>query len=292
MLALDRLRPPLARALRSPLLHFLVIGCAIFALAPAREDTRRVELSSASLAALRAAQASRDAVSALPPDRAREVDARAIEDEVLYREALRLGLDKDDPIIRQRLVQKLLLLVEDMGGASRPPTDAELRAYLEADPARFGVPARVHFVHVFATSRDRLPAVGLLPAAGVPALGEPLPHPRDTLVTRDEAARTYGEGFATALFSAEPARWSAPVQSGFGWHRVRVDEVVAAHAPQLAEVRSTLLLDYALDKRADVVGAYLNKTVGDYRIFVDGRPLEGFTPTRRVAVRTDPSAED
>jgi len=287
------LRAAAARAARSPLVHFIVIGGAIFALAPRREDTHRIDVPSVALASLQRAQAARDGVPSLSAAQTHEVDARAIEDEVLAREALRLGLDKDDPIIRQRLIQKLLLLVEDMGGASRAPTDDELRAYLAANAARFEQPARVHFVHVFATRREGLPAKDTLDVQGVPAAGEPFPYARDVHASRDELARNYGAVFAAAAF--EPslgASWSEPVASTFGWHRVRIVDRQSAHPAAFDEVRSTITLDYALDKRAAVVGAYLKKTVGEYRIDIDGKPVVGFVPTQRIAVRSDPSAED
>jgi hypothetical protein len=281
------------RAAKSPLLHFVVLGAVIFALAPRREDPRRIDVDSASLAALEHAQAKRDSTAQLSPDKTREVDARAIEDEVLYREALRLGLDRDDPIIRQRLVQKLLLLVEDMGGASRPPSDADLRAYFEREPWRWRLPPRVHFVHVFAARRERLPDSGALPEGGVPAAGEPFPYPRDVTSSKEDLARVYGDAFAAAAFDLEPGgAWSAPMASSFGWHRVRVVEREAGRVPTFEESRSAIVLDYTLDRREQVVGAYLTKTVGGYEIDVDGKPLRGFHATRRVAVRADPSAED
>lgn len=283
----------ISTVVRSPLLHFIVLGGAIFALAPAREDTRKVELASASLASLEQAQAARDGVAALSAERAREVDAQAIEDEVLYREALRLGLDREDPIVRQRLVQKLLLLAEDMSGASRTPTDADLRGFFEADPARYRLPARVRLVHVFATRRESLPAVAALALDGVPAVGEPFPYPRDTRGSRDELARTYGDAFAAAAVARTPAQgWSEPIASTFGWHRVRIVEAEASRLPSFEEARAAVALDYALDRRASAVGGYLKKTVGEYRVSVDGKPLVGFTPTHRVAMRNDPSAED
>jgi peptidyl-prolyl cis-trans isomerase C len=285
--------PRLLVVVKSPLLHFVVLGCAIFALAPTREDTRRVDLSSSALASVEQAQAARDGVTALTPERAHEVDARAIEDEVLYREALRLGLDKDDPIVRQRLIQKLLLLVEDMSGASRTPTEAELRAWFDADPARFKAPARVHFVHVFASKREALPTVAALPTEGIPAIGDPFPYPRDARGSREEIARTYGDGFAAATFARVPTTgWSDPIASSFGWHRVRVVDTEGARVPPFEEVRGSIALDYALDKRTSAVGAYLKKTTGDYTISIDRKPLVGFTPTHRVALRSDPSAED
>jgi len=288
-----RLRSALVRAARAPVVQFAVLGGALFALAPRREDPRHVEVPSASLATFERAQAAREGAQTLSPERAREIDARAIEDEVLAREAMRLGLDRDDPIVRQRLIQKLLLLVEDMGGASRPPSDAELRDYFAANRSRFMLPSRVHLVHVFATRREALPPADALDPRGVPAAGEPFPYPRDVRASREDLARVYGESFATAAFGGTPSEaWSAPVASSFGWHRVRVVEHEDARAPGFEEVKGALALDYALDKRAAVVGDYLKKTVGQYKIDVDGKPLVGFVPTHRIASRSDPSAED
>jgi len=280
------------RVVRSPLLHFAVIGGALFALAPRREDPRQVELSSSALAAYKEAQAARDRVPVLPASRAAEVEARAIEDEVLYREALRLGLEKDDPIIRQRLIQKLLLLVEDMGGASQPPTDAELRAFFEKDPSRYALPTRVTLAHVFASRPSALPAAEQL-EPGVPAAaGEPFPWPRQLTASRDELTQKFGDGFARAVFALQPGAWSEPLQSSFGWHRVWVSRREAPRLPAFEEVRGSLALDYALDRRTQVVGEYLRRTVRDYRINVDGQAREDFSPTQRIAVRTAPSAED
>ena len=73
---------------------------------------------------------------------------------------------------------------------------------------------------------------------------------------------------------------------------MRVVEHEDARAPGFEEVKGALALDYALDKRAAVVGDYLKKTVGQYKIDVDGKPLVGFVPTHRIASRSDPSAED
>jgi peptidyl-prolyl cis-trans isomerase C len=277
---------------RSPLLHFLLVGGAIFALSPRREEPRRIDVSSAGLAARERAQASRDAVSALAPEKAREVDSRAIEDEVLYREALRLGIDRDDPIVRQRVIQKLLLLVEDMGGASRAPTDGELRAYFERDPSRWRLPPRLHFVHVFTARRESLPAAEVLPASGVPAAGDAFPYPRDVTGSKEELARVYGGAFAGAAFDSGEGAWSAPIASSFGWHRVRVALREPGRVPAFEEARHAIELDYAMEKREAIVGAYLKKTVGAYEVDIDGKPLVGFVPTRRVAVRADPSAED
>jgi hypothetical protein len=121
---------------RSRLTHFLVIGAALFALAPSPARGRSVHIDPGDLAAQRAEERRRLGVSALSDAEARAVEARAVEDEILYREALRLGLDHGDSIVRRRLVQKVLFLAEDLGGASREPREADLRAYFEATRER------------------------------------------------------------------------------------------------------------------------------------------------------------
>jgi peptidyl-prolyl cis-trans isomerase C len=283
----------LAGVLRSRLFHFAVLGGAIFAAAPRRQDPRTVEVSGAGLAAVERAQAARDGAGGLSADKKHEVDARTIEDEILYREGVRLGLDRGDPIVRQRVIQKLLLLVEDLGGASRPPTEAELQAFFDGDPTRWRLPPSYHFIHVFASRADALPQAASLAASGVPTGGEPFPYSREVTGSRQDIARLYGPSFADAVADLVPgASFSEPLASSFGWHRVRLVERQPGRVPRFEEVRRSIELDYAMSLRERVVGAYLKKTASEYSITVDGRALTGFVPTRRVAVRSDPSAED
>jgi hypothetical protein len=279
--------------LRSRLLHFCLIGGVLFAIAPRAEGRRRVDLSAVTLAALESAEASRIQPAPLDRVRAREVEARAIEDEILYREALRMSLDKDDPIVRQRLVQKLLLLVEDLGGASRAPSDDELRAYFEHTREQWRRPARIHFVHVFAATKSALPPlVTLAPdAREAPALGEAFPYSRDVSATKPEIARLYGSELADALERQDGA-WSEPVASSFGWHRVRVVERVNGTPASFDEVKQELVLDFMLARREKIVGGYLQRLAGEYDIRVGGKSVHDFVPTRRVALRSEPSAED
>jgi hypothetical protein len=190
------------------------------------------------------------------------------------------------------VIQKVLLLAEDLGGASRAPTEAELRAYWAAHPDRFEIAPRVRFVHVFASREGALPSGQSLPAEGVPEVGEPFPFARDVRVSRDDLAKSYGGEFASAVFALPQAAWSAPIASSYGWHRVRVDAREPARAPTFDEVRPDVTFAYVLDKRAEVVSAFLKKAGRRYRIEVGGRPLSSFAPTGRVALRTESSAED
>jgi hypothetical protein len=282
----------LCSAARSPLVRFMAIGGVIFALSARRENARHVAIDTASLVAFERAQAERDGVTSLAPERRSEVDARAIEDEILYREGLRLGLDREDPIIRQRVIQKVLLLAEDLGGASRAPTEAELRTYLAVHRENFEIPARVRLVHVFASRENALPPDASLTARGIPLAGEAFPYSRDVQASRDDLTKSFGDEFASAVFALPEGHWSAPVASKYGWHRVRVDAFDPPRGPSFEEVRANVAFAYILDKRADVIANYLEKASREYRIEVGGHPLSNFAPTRRVATRTEASAED
>ena len=287
------LRSLLRRARRNRLLQFALIGALLFAVDKRRSDARVVRVDPAVLEELRAAQAKKLGIETLSADGSREVDARAIEDEILYREALRLGLDKDDPIIRQRLVQKLLLLVEDMGGASRDPTAEELRAHYESTRDRWRRPTQWHFVHVFARQREALPAPEpLANATSAPPFGEPFPYPREMTLTRDAAARLFGAQFADALTTIAPGAVGDPAPSSFGWHRVRVLEREEGATASFAEVEKPVTLDFLLVRRERVVGTYLLDTASSYDVRIGETRLVGFVPTRRVAARTEGSAED
>jgi peptidyl-prolyl cis-trans isomerase C len=283
----------LGRVLGHRLSHFAVLGGAIFAIAPRPTRLDRVDLSAAGLHELRVAAAHKLGETSLKPEQRREVDSRAIEDAILYREALKLGLDRDDPIIRERLIQKLLMLVEDLGGASRDPKPAELEAYFEAHRGRYLEADELHFVHVFADSRAALPdASALSSTKRALASGKAFPYPREQKLTREEIARLFGESFADGVEKLGPDGISAPLKSTFGWHRVRLIGREAGRPATLAEARSRVTLDYLLERREDVVGTFLTRTAKRYDVRIDGKAIESFEPTRRVAVRQQGSAED
>jgi peptidyl-prolyl cis-trans isomerase C len=274
--------------LRSRLLQFLVLGAAIFALAPRGTSSARISLKRDYLEALETAEASRVAGA----QRA-EVDRRAIEDEVLYREALRLGLDQGDPLVRGHLIQKMLLLAEDLGGATRTPTDAELRAFFAQHPERWQQPAAWRFLHVFASTPEALAALELDPAATVPPdVGEAFPLSRDVRKTEPELAADFGPELARALSTLAPGAWSAPLQSRFGWHRVKVLEHLPAHLPVFDEVRGRVSLDCAVDRRRAAVQSFLTRALERYEVDVDGAPAPAFVPEGRLGSRSEPSAED
>jgi peptidyl-prolyl cis-trans isomerase C len=144
----------LRAALREPLVHFLALGLALFAVygaanrGPARAPkSNQIELTFDDLRQLQIGFAPKWQRPPTQEEMVALVEAR-IREEILYREALAMGLDKDDTIVKRRMVQKMEFLAEDVSGAREPKSD-ELRAWFEKNPGRFARPGLVTFRHLY-----------------------------------------------------------------------------------------------------------------------------------------------
>jgi hypothetical protein len=184
-----------------------------------------------------------------------------VADEILVREALALGLDRGDVIVRRRLIQKMEFLLENTEPVP-DPTDAGLEAFVAAHPERYAMPARVTFTHVFVSSeraganadaeaaglRDRLDA-GADPAT----LGDPFLRGRELrLHSQPELAGIFGPQFAAAVMQLPENAWSQPIRSTFGAHVVRVTEKKPGTAPALATIRQRVERDWKDDRRQEL----------------------------------------
>lgn len=291
------LRRALGPVLRSHLTHFLVLGGAIFALAPPPAGERDIHLSRSQLAALYGADARRTG-HGLDEPRRREIDTRAVEDEILYREALRLGLDRGDGVVRQRLIQKVIFLAEDLGGASSRATEADLRAFYDATRERWRAPERWRFVHVFvgpgkrdelAALRPRVIAEGTGDSA--PDLGDAFPLPRAAVAPVTEIASGYGQSFVDALAALPPGQWSEPVVSRYGLHLVKVLNREEPRQETFEEARARLKLAHLVDRKERALRAYLAKAFERYEVDIDGEPVTGRTPGARPSPERNPEAD-
>jgi hypothetical protein len=241
-----------SRLRSEPLVQFAAIGGVLFAAhalcSPARVDPLTVDAAraGATVTALARKLARQPTL-----DEAAAALLAELDDERLHREALALGLDQDDPIIRRRLIQKLQFVHEDLA-AAEAPDDAALLALRDADPGRYTTPARVAITHVF-VAHDRHPdpravareiLTSLRDGADPAALGDLFVHGQ-RFGARPLAAyaATFGDDFAAALTDMPEGTWSlAP--SALGWHLVRVDAREPARLPELAAVRPRLRADW------------------------------------------------
>jgi hypothetical protein len=247
--------------LKDPLVHFLLIGAAMFALflwrGEAGGDAGRIVVP-----AERVQQVSQTAavVQGRQPSRAEleQLVEPVIREEIYYREALALGLDVNDDEVRRRLVEKMQYLTEDLADPE-PASEAELIAFFESAPERFAIPALVTFDQVFFSPNVRGESLDADVAAGVDALrggavpadvGDRTPlQERFADAPRDRIGVLFGEVMTDAIFTAAPGDWSGPYQSDFGLHLVRVVSRSDARQPAFDEVREQVAQTFAADRR-------------------------------------------
>ncbi len=142
------------RLLREPLVHFLLIGAVLFGLysltqsgRPGTAPSKEIRLSLDEIAQLTVLHQSQWRRPPTPQELERMVENK-VQQEILYREALAMGLDKDDEIVKRRMAQKMQFLAEDVS-AAREPTTAELRSWFEKNSAKFAQPPRLSFRHLY-----------------------------------------------------------------------------------------------------------------------------------------------
>ena len=274
------------RLLREPLLHFLLIGAGLFLLYNAlnrgqSDAPREIVISEARVEAL----AENFATVWMRPPTAVELKGLIddyVAEEVYYREAVAMGLDQDDTVIRRRLRQKMEFISEDVAAATEP-TDAQLQAYLEQHADKFALPATLTFQQVYLSAERRGYAVradaekllAALQAGRGPA--DPAEAGDATLLpaTMEAAspqviANAFGEEFARQIDEAPVGQWSGPIESGFGLHLVKVDERVAASAPSLAEIRPIVLREWQSEQRRALNKSFLDTLRSKYEVRVEG----------------------
>ncbi len=250
----------LSRLWREPLLHFLLIGFALFVFYEQVADNAEAPPKQINVAAGQVEQlaANFQRTWSRPPT-PRELEQMIegyVREEVFYREALAMGLDRGDPLVRRRLRMKLEFMLEDL--ASQAVDDPVLETYLQQNIENFRVEAQVSFTHVYLNPERRkdinADAMQLLQrlrgGADPDSLGDATLAPRNYQRARQsEIARDFGEEFSVGLAKLPRGEWSGPVWSPFGAHLVRIDERVDARNPALAEVRDQVLREYHAEQR-------------------------------------------
>lgn len=262
-----------------PLAVFLLLGLGVFALDGWRGDDSAsaltIEVTPEQLAGIEARWAAQWDRPPTGQELAGLVDD-AVKEEVLYREALRLGLDRDDTIVRRRLAQKMTFMLED-GAAVAPPSDTEVEAYHVARRERYLEPRRTTFVHVFLSDDRRADPAGdanrllgeLEPADGERwrQLGDPFMLLREYADRTDqEIGELFGGPFALALADLTPHTWQGPIRSAYGTHLVRVVARTEARTPPLDQVRARVVEDLVADRRREQNDAAFEKLRAPYDV--------------------------
>ena len=267
------------RWLRDPLVVFVLLGIGVFALdgwlAGSEAARPVIEITPDQVDRLRARWLAQWGREPTEPELQTLVD-EAIDEEILYREAQRLGLDRDDAIVRRRLAQKLTFILEDAGDTG-PPSETEVEEYYARHAERYRRPGRTTFDHVFLSADRRTDPAGdaTVVLGQVRArddgdwrrLGDPFMLARSYAERTDlEIAGLFGEAFADTLSRLPEGDWNGPVKSTYGMHLVRVNGRTASRAPALAEVRDRVLADLREDRRRERSLAAYQALRDDYEV--------------------------
>ena len=274
------------KLLRDPLLHFMILGAvlfAVYALATgvfSSNQARRVEIGGAEIEFLVANFERQWGRGPTPEEKKRLLDAR-VREEILYREALAVGLDRNDVVVRRRMVQKMELLTQDLA-LMTDPTDQELRAFFEERRDEYRVPPRLSFSQIYfnaerrgaAVEQDALLLLAELRSARpqsdrAPERGDPIMLDHDySRQEPQEVTRIFGDRFAESLFDLEPG-WQGPIVSGYGLHLVHVGERMEGRAAKYEEIRDRLLDSYNRVRRQRANEALYRNLADRYEVLID-----------------------
>jgi len=272
--------------LGEPMLHFLLIGIALFAAyqwkTPVDSSGRRIVITRGvvdDLVTQHVAAKGREPSST----ELNHLIESYVRDEILYREGVKLGLERDDIVVKRRVRQKIEMIAEE-DASTRAPSDVDLFAYLTANPARFVQPAILTFEQVFLGESTSGPHVvhavsvtreALRNGTDPDALGKPTLLPLRMIQTpADLVARDFGDSFASALEKAPVGEWAGPIDSSFGVHYVRVSDRTPAVAPQLAAVRDHVVREWENERRQRARTDAYAKMRGAYEISIEAKPTE------------------
>ena len=265
----------LSKYLREPLLHFLLIGAALFIFYTLQNDdvladSNRIVISEAQIDHLAALWKKRW----LRTPTRKELDGiieQKIREEVLYREALAMGLDNNDSVIRRRLAQKVQFLFSDLA-MQVEPTDDQLVDYLKDKTDKFKLPGSIRFKQVYFNTDKRgaqsqSDAEQLLTRLTHSSLSMDITQAGDTFmfgqqhdeISETEVARLFGKDFTSTLFALPVAKWQGPVVSAYGLHLVYIEKIMPSVLPDLAAVRDKVRKQWlAEQRRAQDESFYLN----------------------------------
>ena len=273
------------RILRDPLLHFLLIGAALFLVfglikGPAGNEENRIVITRGDVEAL---QANFARTWQRPPTESElfGLIEDKVRDEIAFREAVAMGLDQDDAVIRRRLRMKMELLVEDIAGLSSP-SEEELAAYLEEHMDSFRREPQVSFKQVYLNSDKRGAGVkeaaqkmlAELAAAGPSA--DPKIYSDSNMLPEEfplyyasDVEKLFGASFANGILEVESGKWAGPVMSSYGLHLVFVRERIAGRDPELTEVREEVEREWTAKRRREFKEETYKKLRERYTIVIE-----------------------
>ena len=271
----------IGRLIREPLVHFLILAGLIFAahgLLAGRTVTEEAIVVTPAKVEQMASIFARTWQRPPTADELKGLIDDYVKEDIYVREAMRLGIDKDDTVIRRRLRMKMEFLT-DAEVEATPPSDVDLAAYLATHSDKFQDAPRIAFEQVFLDAGKRGAAAEADAAALLASLkkddtlaagaGDPtLLPPYLQLTDHHGIAQQFGEDFAAAVVMLPVGGWQGPIVSGYGLHLVKVTQHEAGRLPELAEIRPRVEREWMNDRREAVARERLDELLKRYTVTV------------------------
>ncbi len=276
--------------LREPLLHFILIGATLFAVDGiwgqfAEPEERQIVVTQERVRHLKATWEKQWRRPPTEEELGNLID-EFVREEILYREGVGMGLDKEDTVIRRRMAQKVRFLIEDMTVQGDPGEEA-LKNYFEQNSPLFLEPERVSFTHLYFSIEKRrenadtdarrlLAELEKVGAEDVDKRSDPFIYPNEySQVTHGMIAPQLGEKFADAVFGLPPGKWQGPIHSGFGVHLVWVSERSEAQQPDFSEVSAEVRAAFMEERRRRINEEAIRAMAEKYKVVFEGEGRRG-----------------
>jgi peptidyl-prolyl cis-trans isomerase C len=300
----------LTRLFKEPLLQFLIIGAAIYgayALFAAPEVDYRDTVVLVDSNRIDAMIGEWESRWNRPPTR-QEINGLIqayIKEDVLYRQAVAMGLNEDDPITRRRMAQKLEFLTSDLA-RMQEPVEGELEQFFQENQEVYRDPDMISFTQIFvdpdargdATLDDAAEILEQVKAAGEP--GEETSQLGDRFMLQNyfasatelDVRRQLGSGFAEQVMKLAPGQWHGPVLSGYGVHLVYVYDFLEAAPPVLEQVQARVLEDWHSQKRDEFNAEFLESLKSRYEIIIEELPADRLLDVQIEAAKDEATSID
>ncbi|MGO4834450.1 peptidyl-prolyl cis-trans isomerase, partial [Rhizobiaceae sp. 2RAB30] len=275
------------RLLHEPLVHFLVVGALLFGAyhftrgeTETAFDSQKIVLTEDDIRQLAVSWLAQGR-PAPTTDQLRSLVDQRVTEEILFREAVAMGLDRDDQIIKRRLAQKMDFVAADLAAIDEP-TKADLADWFSKNSDRFVLPPHLNFRHIYFSpdkhgggAREAAAAALASISGKVPGSPE-LASVGDPFMFRDyygdstpeQVAKEFGPVFAETLFQLEPKSWQGPIQSGYGWHLVWIDSVEPGRVPAFEEVEMNVKSAWLDDRYREVKQTALEEMRSRYEVIL------------------------
>jgi hypothetical protein len=258
---------------KDPLWLFLLFGTLLFGLARWQDDARVIQVSNGDIQRLSLQW--QQQMRREPTDAERQnLIAQFIRDEAYYQEALRLGLDADDTIVRRRLIQKVTFLTEDLAAMETPDQQA-LAQFYDNNSQRYEIPERFTFQHIYfssdrdtQTSNDSAKTMATKAVFNPALTGDPFAlQSQYARRSQREIGDLFGRVFAEQLVALQTlGEWQGPIQSAYGWHAVLLENRRPVQALPFQQVQDRVLLDWRQKRRLEANKAYLAGLLDTYEV--------------------------